>query len=152
MFLAANPYFQRRFKDDKWILERFQSAILSVSTLANLGSMLVLTKMQKTASYPRRIIIALIISITCFAFLALSAVAFLDISPGVYLAFLLLMVLAASLGTGFIQNGLFAFVQGFGREEYTQAIMAGQAVAGVLPCIAGESRVAEDLQQNADRV
>ena len=47
----------------------------------------------------------------------------------------MLMVYGASLATGINQNGVFAYVSGFGREEYTQAIMAGQGVAGVLPCI-----------------
>ena len=46
------------------------------------------------------------------------------------------MILFASLSTGLIQNGLFAYVTGFGRPEYTQAIMSGQAIAGVLPPLA----------------
>jgi equilibrative nucleoside transporter 1/2/3 len=45
-------------------------------------------------------------------------------------------VLLASLSTGLIQNGLFAFTSGFGRSEYTQAIMTGQAIAGVCPPLA----------------
>lgn len=47
------------------------------------------------------------------------------------------MVFFASLATGLCQNGVFAYVAGFGRGEYTQSIMTGQAIAGVLPCIAG---------------
>ncbi|KAL8833871.1 MAG: hypothetical protein Q9170_004048 [Blastenia crenularia] len=46
------------------------------------------------------------------------------------------MVFTASLATGLCQNGVFAYVSGFGVPEYTQAIMTGQAIAGVLPCIA----------------
>ena len=46
------------------------------------------------------------------------------------------IVFTASLAAGFCQNGVFAYVSGFGVVEYTQAIMTGQAVAGVLPCIA----------------
>ena len=46
------------------------------------------------------------------------------------------IVFTASLAAGFCQNGVFAYVAGFGMAEYTQAIMTGQAVAGVLPCIA----------------
>jgi equilibrative nucleoside transporter 1/2/3 len=44
-------------------------------------------------------------------------------------------VLSASLATGLCQNGVFAFVSGFGREEYTQGIMAGQGISGVLPAL-----------------
>ncbi len=136
MFLAAAPYFQKRFETHEWILTHFQSAIISVSTVTNLGSMLVLTKLQAKASYPKRITLSLVINIASFTLLALSTTFFRDVSPGTYLGFLLTMVFAASLATGFSQNGVFAYVSGFGREEYTQAIMTGQAVAGVLPCIA----------------
>lgn len=48
----------------------------------------------------------------------------------------MLTVFTASLATGLCQNGVFAYVSGFGVPEYTQAIMTGQAIAGVLPCIA----------------
>ena len=46
------------------------------------------------------------------------------------------MVFLAALATALCQNGLFAYVLGFGVGEYTQAIMAGQGVAGVLACLA----------------
>ncbi|KAI9795638.1 MAG: hypothetical protein M1835_005423 [Candelina submexicana] len=136
MFLAAAPYFQKRFQTDQWILTHFQSAIISVSTVTNLGSMLVLTKLQARASYPKRITLSLIINIASFTLLALSTTIFRNVSAGTYLGYLLTMVFAASLATGFSQNGVFSYVSGFQRREYTQGIMTGQAVAGVLPCIA----------------
>ena len=136
MFLAANPYFQRRFSHHDNLLRNFQSAIMSVSTVGNLGSMLVLTKLQARANYPRRIAAALTLNIAVFTLLALSTKLFLGVSAGVYFAFLMAMVLSASLAAGLCQNGVFAYVAGFGREEYTQGIMTGQGIAGVLPCIA----------------
>ena len=136
MFLAANPYFQRRFSHHDNLLRNFQSAIMSVSTVGNLGSMLVLTKLQARANYPRRIAASLILNIAVFTLLALSTKLFLGVSAGVYFAFLMTMVLSASLAAGLCQNGVFAYVAGFGREEYTQGIMVGQGIAGVLPCIA----------------
>ncbi|MCJ1290535.1 hypothetical protein MMC34_002074 [Xylographa carneopallida] len=136
MFLAAAPYFQSRFSSDEWILTHFQSAILTVSTVTNLGSMLLLTHLQRTASYPKRIIASLVLNIICFTFLALSTTLFRNISATVYFVFLMFIVFTASLATGLCQNGLFAFVAGFGVSEYTQGIMTGQAVAGILPCIA----------------
>ncbi len=133
MFLAAAPYFQSRFQEDDWALQNFQPAILSVSTLTNLGSMLVLTNIQYSASYPFRINLALYINVTVFALLTVSTRAFLDVSSSAYLIFLLCMVGFTALAAGMIQNGVFAFVSSFGRPEYMQAIMAGQGVAGVLP-------------------
>lgn len=135
MFLAAAPYFQRRFESNDSLLRNFQSGILSVSTVGNLGSMVVLTKMQARANYPKRIIASLALNAVVFTLLAISTKLFLGVSVGVYFAFLMVMVLIASLATGLCQNGVFAYVSGFGREEYTQGIMSGQGVAGVLPAI-----------------
>ncbi|KAI1502289.1 nucleoside transporter-domain-containing protein [Biscogniauxia marginata] len=133
MFLAAAPYFQLRFQSDEWVLQSFQSAILSVSTITNLGAQLILTKTQRSASYPFRINLALYVNVTVFALLTISTVTSLDASPSAYLAFLLVMVALAAWAAGLIQNGAFAFAAGFGRPEYMQAIMAGQGIAGVLP-------------------
>src|ERR1700712_3601920 len=135
MFLAAGPYFQKRFKSNDWILKNFQPTELTTSTIVNLGSILVLTSLQAKASYSKRIIVGLIINIVCFTLLAISTKLFTHVSAGVYFGFLIIQVLAASGATGTMQNGIFAYVSGFGREEYTQGIMTGQAVAGVLPAI-----------------
>ncbi|KAI1378285.1 nucleoside transporter-domain-containing protein [Hypoxylon crocopeplum] len=133
MFLAAAPYFQLRFQEDDWILDNFQSAIISVSTLANLGAMVVLTNIQYTASYPFRIMLAFYMNITIFALLTASTVTFVNVAPSTYLVFVLVMVACTAWAAGLIQNGAFAFASSFGRPEYMQAIMAGQGVAGVLP-------------------
>ncbi|CRK08081.1 Nucleoside transporter FUN26 like protein [Verticillium longisporum] len=136
MFLAAAPYFQLRFQSDVWITQNFQSAILTVSTITNLGAMLVLTNMQAAASYPFRINLALTINVVIFMLLTASTSIFLDASPALYLTFLLTMVAATALAAGLIQNGAFAFAASFSRPEYMQALMAGQGVAGVLPPLA----------------
>ncbi|KAI1331293.1 nucleoside transporter [Xylariaceae sp. FL0255] len=135
MFLAAAPYFQLRFQDDEWALRSFQSAILSVSTLSNLGTMAILAKMQHSASYPLRINLALYVNVGVFALLTASAKLFLDTTPSAYLVFLLSMVALTAWAAGLIQNGAFAFASSFGRPEYMQGIMAGQGFAGVLPSL-----------------
>ncbi|MCJ1283519.1 hypothetical protein MMC26_002849 [Xylographa opegraphella] len=150
MFLAAAPYFQSRFSSDEWILTHFQSAILTVSTVTNLGSMLLLTHLQQKASYPKRIVASLVLNIICFTLLALSTTLFKGISAMGYFVFLMFIVFTASLATGLCQNGLFAFVAGFGMSEYTQAIMTGQAVAGILPCIAQIVSVLSVPDRNAE--
>ncbi|KAH0289115.1 hypothetical protein M436DRAFT_84023 [Aureobasidium namibiae CBS 147.97] len=136
MLLAAGPYFQSRFASSDRLLDNFQASELAVSSITNLGSMLVLTKMQARASYPRRIVMSLLINLLAFALLALSTWFALGVSPSAYFAFLILIVFVTSLAAGLCQNGVFAFVSGFGQPRYTQAIMTGQGVAGVLPCIA----------------
>lgn len=133
MFLAAAPYFQTRFEGSDWILQNFQSAVISVSTITNLVAMIILTNIQYTASYPFRINLALYINVAVFLLLTMSTSAFLDVTPGQYLGFLLVMVASTAYAAGLVQNGAFAFAASFGRPEYMQAIMAGQGVAGVLP-------------------
>lgn len=136
MFLAAAPYFQSRFADNDRILKSFQSAITSVATVTNLTSMLFLTNMQSKASYPKRIISSLVINLIVFSLLAISTSYFRNVSSVGYLVFTLIMVFCTSVATGLCQNGAFAFAASFGRPEYMQAIMTGQAIAGVLPSVA----------------
>lgn len=136
MLLAAGPYFQRRFEKSPWVLNNFQAAELAVSSVTSLGSMLILARLQKDASYPRRIILSLMINFGAFLLLALSTWIFLGVSGNAYFVFLIFIVFLTSLATGLCQNGIFAFVSGFGHSQYTQAIMTGQGIAGVLPCIA----------------
>jgi equilibrative nucleoside transporter 1/2/3 len=135
MFLAAAPYFHRRFRSSEWAVTHYQPSILSVSTVTNLLCVLVLATLQKNASYPKRIAASLVLLTVVFSLLALSTVTFKVLPAGLYFLFLMTMVFGASLATGMNQNGVFAYVSGFGRPEYTQAIMAGQGVAGVLPCV-----------------
>ncbi|KAK6543910.1 hypothetical protein TWF694_000629 [Orbilia ellipsospora] len=134
-FLAAAAYFQMRFRNNKAILDTFQSSIMTVSTATTLILTLTLSHMQRSAHYPYRITCALVINMVVFILLALSTILFTDISAGVYLAFTLLMVLGTAVSAGFFQNGLLSYVAGF-APIYSQAMMSGQGVAGVLPAIA----------------
>ncbi|KAK4106446.1 hypothetical protein N658DRAFT_413830 [Parathielavia hyrcaniae] len=133
MFLAAAPYFQTRFQSDPWIAANSQSAILTVFTVTTLLALFILSNMQSTANYPLRINAALLINAVVFGLLTASTSSFLDVSPKIYLAFVLLMVASTAWAAGLMQNGAFAFAASFGRPEYTQGIMAGQGVAGILP-------------------
>lgn len=136
MFLTAAPYFHSRFEGNALIQSKYQSAILTTSTLTSLGVVLLLTKMQKTASYPFRIASALIINTVVFVLLTVSTTVYLDASPGQYLTFVLIMVMFTSCATGLLQNGTLAFASSFGRPEYMQGLVAGQAIAGILPALA----------------
>lgn len=151
MFLAANPYFEYRFQDNPWVKQSFQPAILSVSTVANLGSMAILTRIQASASYPFRINLALCLNVVVFALLTASTRLFLYTTPTGYLVFLLLMVAVTAWAAGLIQNGAFAFAASFGRPEYMQAIMAGQGVAGVLPALVQVASVLSAPSSHVER-
>ncbi|KAI5195425.1 hypothetical protein E4T38_09065 [Aureobasidium subglaciale] len=150
MLLAAGPYFQSRFASSDRLLDNFQASELAVSSITNLGSMLVLSNMQARASYPRRIVMSLLINLLAFTLLALSTWFALGVSANAYFAFLIFIVFVTSLAAGLCQNGVFAFVSGFGQPRYTQAIMTGQGVAGVLPCIAQIISVLSVKQSRSD--
>ncbi|KAL4919911.1 nucleoside transporter-domain-containing protein [Aspergillus aurantiobrunneus] len=152
MFLAAAPFFHQRFQSDKWATAHYQSSILTVSTVTNLGSVFVLAKLQESASYPRRIIVSLLINIAVFTILAFSTFVLQNASVEVYFGFVMVMVFGASMATGINQNGVFAYVSGFGREEYTQAIMSGQGVAGVFPHFAQMLSTLAVPQQGEEQV
>ncbi|CUS09872.1 unnamed protein product [Tuber aestivum] len=134
MFMACATYFQRRFAENEFLLNNFQSLILAVSSVTNLGSTLYLSYRQKSANYPWRICASLVINCGVFTMLALSAVMF-RVGPEAYVVVLLTCVFWASWSSGLSQNGMFAFVNKF-DGIYTQAVMTGQGVAGVLPAIA----------------
>lgn len=136
MFLAALAYFHTRFAANPWILANFASSITSLSQITNFLVMIPLAQLQIHASYPSRITTSLLLNIASFTLLALSTVFFLDISPVIYFTFLMLVVFTTGVAAALTQNGSYAYAAGFGRSEYIQGIMAGQGLAGVLPCVA----------------
>lgn len=136
MYLAATPYFARRFAHSTWISNNYQSSIILCGTLTNLLSMLALAKLQAGAFYMQRVIAALCINMVVFTLLAISTVVMKGMNEAVYLIWVLASVFLTSIATGLLQNGAFALAAGSGQSVYTQAIMTGQAIAGVLPPIA----------------
>lgn len=136
MFLAATPYFRSRFESNEWTLKNFQSSIISVFSITNLISVLTLAKLQKNASYPKRITFSLLLNVVLFCILAIStSSAFSSVSAEAYFGFLLVIVLGASMATGINQNGVYSYISGLQSGAYTQAVMVGQGIAGVLPGI-----------------
>lgn len=136
MFLAATPYFRSRFESNDWTLKNFQSSVISVFSITNLISVLALAKLQKNASYPKRITLSLLLNVVLFCVLALStSSAFNSVSAEGYFGFLMIMVFGASAATGTNQNGVYSYISGLQSGAYTQAVMIGQGIAGVLPGI-----------------
>ncbi|KAH8153088.1 uncharacterized protein LAJ45_02675 [Morchella importuna] len=134
MFMACATYFQRRFDGSDFLLTNFQSLILVSSTVTNLAGSYWLSKRQATADYPRRIWLSLVLNCVLTAVLAASTVVWI-VGPAAYILVVLLCVVVAAWSTALSQNGVFAFVNTFGGV-YMQAVMTGQAIAGVLPAIA----------------
>lgn len=146
MLLAAAPYFQQRFNGSPWISSNFQSSILTVFTVTNLLTTVVLANFQSNDAYPRRIKASAWLNLAIFALLSFSTVVLRETSAPIYFTFLLLMIFGTSLATGLSQNGLFSYVGAFEQPRHMQGIMVGQAVAGVLPCLV---QIALSLQGDA---
>ncbi|KAI5301213.1 hypothetical protein KEM55_000427, partial [Ascosphaera atra] len=151
MFLAAAVYFKQRFAANTWITSNYQSSILTVYCATNLASTMHLARHQNRDAYPKRILHSLLLNLAVFVLLAFSTLFFTDVSAEQYFVFVLLMDFGTSLAAGMCQNGLFSYVGRFAQPQYTQGIMAGQAAAGVMPCLvqivavlAAPSRVTTD--------
>ncbi|KAF3483631.1 nucleoside transporter family protein [Arthroderma uncinatum] len=154
-FLAAAPYFQLRFADNDWVRDNSQSSITSVFCVTGLVAHFILLKLQKNASYPRRVMVSLMLIASVFTMLTISTVAARGLSAGALFSFVLLMVFVSSLSGSMNQNGLFAYVSGFAQPAYTQGILTGQALSGVLPCIVqliSVLAVADGGEHEADKV
>lgn len=119
--MACATYFQRRFADNDFLLNNFQSLILVSASLTNVTSAWYLSSRQSTADYPARICMSLIINCVLSTILAVSTI-WLQIGPEGYIFVVLICVLMSSWSTGMSQNGVFAFVNTFGGS-YMQAVM-----------------------------
>lgn len=150
-FLAATAYLTDRFEGHEWIQANLSSSIMTVSTISATTCTLFLAQNQRGANYKTRVLMGELCIGGVFLLMALSCL-FHTLSIPLYFAFVLLCVFGSSIGVAFAQNGSFALVNTIG-SVYTQAIMVGQAVAGVLPAfisfvtalISGDSTSASGL-------
>lgn len=108
---------------------------MTTSTVTATLSMLYLSHKQQDASYTLRIWIALFLNAFNFTILAIASVTEEAWHIVVYFIYLLLSVFFSAVATSLSQNGAFAIANLF-TPVYTQGIMVGQAIAGVLPSVA----------------
>lgn len=129
-FLSAISYFYSRIEDQnlKGILN---SSLMSISTITSTIVFIYLADKQRNANYPRRIIYGEIITAIVFLFLALSCFVSLP-NDKIYFFYLLVSMFVATVGTSYTQNGSFAVVSLY-EPVYTQAVMVGQALSGIVP-------------------
>ncbi|KAK9451726.1 nucleoside transporter-domain-containing protein [Limtongia smithiae] len=134
-FLSAAAYFQDRFEERPYLRDNFLSFVMTTSTITSTAFMFILSHRQKSARYTFRIWCAQIINITDFTLLAVASLAGTSFALTPYFVYLMISVFFSALATSLSQNGAFAIANLF-TPLYTQAIMVGQAIAGVLPSIA----------------
>lgn len=107
---------------------------MSISTITSTLVFLYLADKQRNANYPHRIIYGEVITAVVFLFLALSCFILMP-NDSIYFFYLLFSMFVATVGTSYSQNGSFAVVSLY-EPVYTQAVMVGQAIAGIVPPLA----------------
>ncbi len=133
--LSVSHFFASRFKENKYLRDNYFSYFMLISTATSLVYTFILARRQVGTLYHKRVVTGLVINIVVFAILGLSCVWFTSTPSTIYFIFVIIAVFISAIGTCLIQNGIMAIVNLFG-PAYAQAVMVGQAVAGVLPSFA----------------
>ncbi|SMN21485.1 similar to Saccharomyces cerevisiae YAL022C FUN26 Vacuolar membrane transporter with broad nucleoside selectivity [Maudiozyma saulgeensis] len=131
--LSATLFFQNNiFNETTTYAKIFTSSMMTVSTLTSLLYNIYLERRQY--SYVARVARGLIWQFVTFLLITLSCA--FSKSTGMDFAFIYIMILISisAISTAWTQNGIMAIANVFG-PEYSQSVMMGQAVAGVLPSV-----------------
>ncbi|KAK9471806.1 nucleoside transporter-domain-containing protein [Dipodascopsis tothii] len=134
-FLSAAAYFQWRFSGTPFIRDNFESATMTTSTVVAMVTMLLLSGRQQDADYSARISRPLIVNLINFAVLSVASISGSHWADWAFFIYLIISIAFSAMSTASCQNGMFAIANLF-DPIYTQSIMVGQAVSGVLPSIA----------------
>lgn len=136
-FLSASAYYSERFANSVELVKVYSSTMMTVSTLTSTAFNYYLSRSQKGVNYNKRVNLGLSVNILVFIIMAFSCVMYLFINmPDVaFFTFIMSMVLVSSLCTCLAQTGTMAIVNVLG-SIYANAVMVGQAIAGVLPSVA----------------
>ncbi|KAK6456675.1 nucleoside transporter-domain-containing protein [Scheffersomyces xylosifermentans] len=136
-FLSASAYYADRFGHSPGLIKIYSSTMMSVSTIASTLFNYYLSQAQSGVNYTFRVNLGFWITIGIFVFMAISCVSdlFIRMVDSVFFTLLMGMVLASAMATCLAQNGTMAIVNVLGGI-YANAVMVGQAVAGVLPACA----------------
>lgn len=131
--LGASQYFKHDVFLDNTIWSKiFASSMMTVSTVSSTLFNIWLAGRQH--SYSERVIRGLIWEIAVFIILSLLALfkAWFSL-PFVFISIMVLVAIS-SVATAMTQNGIMAVANIYG-PVFSQAVMVGQAVAGVLPSV-----------------
>ncbi|KAH3902884.1 related to Nucleoside transporter FUN26 [Saccharomycodes ludwigii] len=143
-FLSASLFFQHDIFNDNTIWAKtYTSTMMSFSTVSSVLTNFYLSRRQY--GYSSRVKKGLIWQIVVFTILSISILLISgkgndsDKKSSIFYCFTFIMimtlVLVSSVGTALTQNGSMAWANVYGSEIYSQAVMLGQALAGVLPSL-----------------
>ena len=131
--LSASQYFKHDiFKDTSIWAKIFTSSMMSFSTISSMLFNIYLAKRQY--KYSRRVINGLVWEIIVFVVMCFFTILHFLLPKWFNFMFIMGLVVISSMGTAMTQNGIMAIANVLG-SEYSQGVMVGQAVAGVLPSL-----------------
>lgn len=133
-FLLALAYYDDRFSHSPSLIKIYSSTMMSVLSVASAVYNLYLSQVQAGVNYTNRLNIGLVLTIGVFLIMAISCISdlFIRMPDGIFFSGLMSMVFLSAVSTCLAQNGTMAVVNVLGGI-YANAVMVGQAVAGVLP-------------------
>lgn len=131
--LGASQYFKHDVFLDNTIWSKiFASSMMTVSTVSSTLFNIWLAGRQH--SYSERVVRGLIWEIAVFIILSLLALFKAWFSLPFFFISIMVLVAISSVATAMTQNGIMAVANIYG-PVFSQAVMVGQAVAGVLPSV-----------------
>ncbi|KAK6201543.1 nucleoside transporter-domain-containing protein [Scheffersomyces amazonensis] len=136
-FLSASAYYGERFSHSPSLIKVYSSTMMSVSTITSILYSYYLSQAQAGVNYKFRLSLGLWLTIFVFLFMSITCISDLLImmNDNAFFTILMIMVFISALATCLAQNGTMAIVNVLGGI-YANAVMVGQAVAGVLPALA----------------
>lgn len=131
--LSASEYFKHDlFHDDTSWANIFTSSMMSVSTVTSLFFNIWLSSRQ--VAYSQRVVRGLTWEIVVFCLIILASLFHSLFPAAIDFVWLMCLISISAIGTALTQNGIFAVANVYGAK-YTQAVILGQAIAGVLPSL-----------------
>ncbi|KAG2733364.1 hypothetical protein G9P44_004354 [Scheffersomyces stipitis] len=136
-FLSASAYYAERFGHSPGLVKIYSSTMMSVSCITSTCFNYYLSQAQSGVNYTFRVNAGFWVTIAVFIFMGISCVSdlFIHMWDTTFFTLLMFMVFTSALATCLAQNGTMAIVNVLG-SIYANAVMVGQAVAGVLPSCA----------------
>ncbi|RKP20169.1 hypothetical protein ROZALSC1DRAFT_21635 [Rozella allomycis CSF55] len=131
VFMNASEYFRLRFIGSSWA-DNFQSYFAIAFMLCNCSfiALLMYTKVDHKFSLPVRVVSGLVMNGFVFL-LSTMLTAFDSFAPDSFFFITMGSILLCGISTGILQKGLFGLAGEF-PPIYTQAIMNGQGIAGLV--------------------
>jgi len=134
-FITAKTYFEYKFQEDESVKSKFENAFALSAMFPSLISTFLNIFLTSRFSRGMRVITCLTIMFLSFTATAILVKVESLSWPDKFFAITVTMVVIVNFSSGIYQGTLFG-VGGVVGMKYTQAIMGGQAVAGIFAAIA----------------